>query len=192
MCSGLIAHATAEPLCAKLKCIFILQQRLWAPQRWQRRCVQRSGLQQHQAAAAAAGAAAEPPQSRAWRLPRRSKVGGPLQRLWPRNRLLLALIHTEEGIVERDGRIDAEPTVAVAAAARVNPRPAFAAPPFAGAGSEMKAEDFLRPHLLKLKAYTPIEPFEILAHKLGREPKDIVSGAGGPGWEATLIVKSLH
>lgn len=38
----------------------------------------------------------------------------------------------------------------------------------------MKAEDFLRPHLLKLKAYTPIEPFEILAQKLGRDPKDIV------------------
>jgi histidinol-phosphate aminotransferase len=48
------------------------------------------------------------------------------------------------------------------------------AAPQAQQGSEMKAEDFLRPHLLKLKAYTPIEPFEILAAKLGRDPKDIV------------------
>lgn len=38
----------------------------------------------------------------------------------------------------------------------------------------MRAEDFVRPHLLKLKAYTPIEPFEILAQRLGREAKDIV------------------
>ena len=38
----------------------------------------------------------------------------------------------------------------------------------------MTAEDFVRPHLLKLKAYTPIEPFEILAERLGRDAKDIV------------------
>ena len=38
----------------------------------------------------------------------------------------------------------------------------------------MRAEDFVRPHLLKLKAYTPIEPFEILAQRLGRDAKDIV------------------
>lgn len=33
---------------------------------------------------------------------------------------------------------------------------------------------FLRPHLFDLKAYTPIEPFEILSAKLGRAPEDIV------------------
>jgi hypothetical protein len=33
---------------------------------------------------------------------------------------------------------------------------------------------FIRPHLLKLAAYTPIEPFEILSAKLGRKPQDIV------------------
>jgi len=33
---------------------------------------------------------------------------------------------------------------------------------------------FLRQHLFDLKAYTPIEPFEILSAKLGRSPEDIV------------------
>lgn len=33
---------------------------------------------------------------------------------------------------------------------------------------------FLRPHLLKLAAYTPIEPFEILSSRYGRSPQDIV------------------
>lgn len=33
---------------------------------------------------------------------------------------------------------------------------------------------FIRPHLRKLKAYTPIEPFEVLSKKLGKNPKDIV------------------
>lgn len=32
----------------------------------------------------------------------------------------------------------------------------------------------IRPHLKKLKAYTPIEPFEVLSKKLGKSPKDIV------------------
>lgn len=49
-----------------------------------------------------------------------------------------------------------------------------AAPEKGTSGSAMRAEDFVRPHLLKLKAYTPIEPFEILAQRLGREAKDIV------------------
>lgn len=33
---------------------------------------------------------------------------------------------------------------------------------------------FLRPHLLKLAAYTPIEPFEILSARYGKSPQDIV------------------
>jgi histidinol-phosphate aminotransferase len=33
---------------------------------------------------------------------------------------------------------------------------------------------FLRPHLLKLAPYTPIEPFEILSARYGRSPQDIV------------------
>jgi histidinol-phosphate aminotransferase len=36
------------------------------------------------------------------------------------------------------------------------------------------ATQFLRPHLLKLAAYTPIEPFEVLSKRYGRDPKDIV------------------
>ena len=55
--------------------------------------------------------------------------------------------------------------------------PRVAAPEASPAGDssmELGAESFIRPHLLKLKAYTPIEPFEILAQRLGREPKDIV------------------
>ena len=41
-------------------------------------------------------------------------------------------------------------------------------------GAAPLAESFIRPHLLKLAAYTPIEPFEILSAKLGRRPQDIV------------------
>lgn len=33
---------------------------------------------------------------------------------------------------------------------------------------------FIREHLKKLAAYTPIEPFEVLSAKLGRQPQDIV------------------
>jgi histidinol-phosphate aminotransferase len=33
---------------------------------------------------------------------------------------------------------------------------------------------FLRPHLLKLAPYTPIEPFEVLSARYGRSPQDIV------------------
>lgn len=33
---------------------------------------------------------------------------------------------------------------------------------------------FVRPHLLKLAPYTPIEPFEVLSAKLGLKPQDIV------------------
>lgn len=36
------------------------------------------------------------------------------------------------------------------------------------------AQAFLRPHLLTLAAYTPIEPFEILSERMGRDPSDIV------------------
>ena len=39
-----------------------------------------------------------------------------------------------------------------------------------GAGSAA----FVRPHLKKLAAYTPIEPFEVLSKRLGRQPADIV------------------
>ena len=44
----------------------------------------------------------------------------------------------------------------------------------AASTSGITAESFVRPHLLKLAAYTPIEPFEILSAKLGRRPQDIV------------------
>ena len=36
------------------------------------------------------------------------------------------------------------------------------------------SEDFIRPHLRKLAAYTPIEPFEVLSKRLGRDATDIV------------------
>jgi histidinol-phosphate aminotransferase len=39
-----------------------------------------------------------------------------------------------------------------------------------GSGSQ----SFIRPHLRKLAAYTPIEPFEVLSKRLGRDPADIV------------------
>ncbi|CAI7813527.1 unnamed protein product, partial [Closterium sp. NIES-53] len=34
--------------------------------------------------------------------------------------------------------------------------------------------EFVRPHLLRLKPYTPIVPFEVLSAQLGRAPEDIV------------------
>eukprot|EP00898_Chlorokybus_atmophyticus_P007486 jgi/Chlat1/7739/Chrsp66S07216 len=36
------------------------------------------------------------------------------------------------------------------------------------------AEDFVRPHMRRLAAYTPIEPFEVLSKRLGRAPAEIV------------------
>ena len=42
------------------------------------------------------------------------------------------------------------------------------------AEASVSARQFLRRHLLKLKAYTPIEPFEVLAKRLGRKPEDII------------------
>ena len=36
------------------------------------------------------------------------------------------------------------------------------------------SEEFIRPHLRKLAAYTPIEPFEVLSRRLGRDALDIV------------------
>ena len=43
-----------------------------------------------------------------------------------------------------------------------------------GGEAAMSGEAFVRPHLRKLAAYTPIEPFEVLSAKLGRRPQDIV------------------
>lgn len=43
-----------------------------------------------------------------------------------------------------------------------------------GNGSVVDSSSFIRPHLQQLKAYTPIEPFEILSARLGRDAKDIV------------------
>ena len=40
--------------------------------------------------------------------------------------------------------------------------------------SDVKASDFVRSHLKTLAPYTPIEPFEVLSTKLGRDPEDIV------------------
>mmetsp|Transcript_35133 Transcript_35133/g.76785 ORF Transcript_35133/g.76785 Transcript_35133/m.76785 type:complete len:419 (-) Transcript_35133:183-1439(-) len=39
---------------------------------------------------------------------------------------------------------------------------------------KLTSDSFVRPHLRKLSAYTPIEPFEILSKKLGRKPEDII------------------
>jgi len=47
---------------------------------------------------------------------------------------------------------------------------------FASATEQPKltSDSFVRPHLRKLSAYTPIEPFEVLSKKLGRKPEDII------------------
>ncbi len=44
----------------------------------------------------------------------------------------------------------------------------------AGAADASASTRFLRPHLLKLAAYTPIEPFEILSARYGRKPEEII------------------
>lgn len=44
----------------------------------------------------------------------------------------------------------------------------------AGAAAGDAAHSFLRPHLLSLAPYTPIEPFEVLSERLGRDPADII------------------
>jgi histidinol-phosphate aminotransferase len=38
----------------------------------------------------------------------------------------------------------------------------------------MDSTQFLRPHLLKMAPYTPIEPFEVLSARYGRKPEDII------------------
>jgi histidinol-phosphate aminotransferase len=59
----------------------------------------------------------------------------------------------------------------MAAAASAAPAAAPTPPPAAGTAS---GAQFLRPHLLKLAPYTPIEPFEVLSARYGRRPEDIV------------------
>lgn len=39
---------------------------------------------------------------------------------------------------------------------------------------KMSGSMWIRDHLKKLSAYTPIEPFEIISARLGRKPEDIV------------------
>jgi histidinol-phosphate aminotransferase len=51
---------------------------------------------------------------------------------------------------------------------------AAAAPQSVESARPMDATQFLRPHLLKLAAYTPIEPFEILSARYGLAPEDII------------------
>lgn len=55
---------------------------------------------------------------------------------------------------------------------------ATAAPERSQNGASAPARDaakaFLRPHLLSLAPYTPIEPFEVLSQRLGRAPEDII------------------
>ncbi len=51
---------------------------------------------------------------------------------------------------------------------------AAAAPASVESTAPVDATKFLRPHLLKLAAYTPIEPFEILSKRYGRAPQDII------------------
>jgi histidinol-phosphate aminotransferase len=38
----------------------------------------------------------------------------------------------------------------------------------------MKTEEFIRPDIAQMEAYTPILPFEVLSQRLGRDPQDIV------------------
>lgn len=38
----------------------------------------------------------------------------------------------------------------------------------------MKIEEFIRPDIAQMEAYTPILPFEVLSQRLGRDPQDIV------------------
>ena len=44
----------------------------------------------------------------------------------------------------------------------------------AAAASSSSSSPYVRTHLLNQAPYTPIEPFDVLSAKLGREPKDIV------------------
>lgn len=62
-------------------------------------------------------------------------------------------------------------TVSVSATATVEPSTSTS-----GTAQQpaMTSTQFLRPHLLKLAPYTPIEPFEILSARYGRKPEDII------------------
>ena len=65
------------------------------------------------------------------------------------------------------GRQHGRPIMAAAASAGANTAPTSA--PTVDGGAR-----FIRPHLRALAPYTPIEPFEVLSARLGRDPADIV------------------
>ena len=64
---------------------------------------------------------------------------------------------------------------AIAAAAAAAPPPASSSPPSAkDPALSLPGARFVRRHLRQLAPYTPIEPFEVLSARLGRDPSDIV------------------
>jgi histidinol-phosphate aminotransferase len=75
------------------------------------------------------------------------------------------------GTAAVSGRPSRNPAFAARRPAR--PVPVMAAAQTSDAASPT-GSSFIRPHLKKLAAYTPIEPFEVLSQKLGRRPQDIV------------------
>ena len=63
----------------------------------------------------------------------------------------------------------------IAAAAAAPPPPASTSPPSAeDPALSLPGARFVRRHLRQLAPYTPIEPFEVLSARLGRDPSDIV------------------
>lgn len=76
-----------------------------------------------------------------------------------------ATTSTRSFALKRTHRYRSSTTVMQAAAEQMT-----AAPP----QQQPSPTQFLRPHLLKLAAYTPIEPFDVLSARYGRDPQDIV------------------
>jgi hypothetical protein len=64
----------------------------------------------------------------------------------------------------------ARPRAAVAAGPARRGRAARAAAAEAGQQQTVKAEDFIRPHLKTMQAYTPLEPFEVHHHMHHHQP----------------------
>lgn len=44
----------------------------------------------------------------------------------------------------------------------------------AASSGKLTAEQYVRNHIVKLKPYTPIKPFEILSREMNRDPADII------------------
>ena len=88
---------------------------------------------------------------------------------------MLSLLLTQQGLgLEAGGRRYSEQLISLRPGASIVCRAVSSVEVSQKMTAAPAAEEFIRPHLRKLAAYTPIEPFEVLSKRLGRDALDIV------------------